>query len=221
MNNQPYNICFSSKEKERIEKIIEEVGILLEDFIRLRILMPDKICFATKEELLTAEDATLRTLQLNLNFISEHSDDSEWANKLNPEFALGSIRILELSNKFDNDIRIKVHNAVKKYSTERLSDIRDCTEMMAIVLDNEEVDYSAFCDTKNAPLKYIRAKVLVPAEEVTDSVERCLENEKKMSDLISRYKDVKVNRFNIDRVYKELVMLSYGAIRDYLEIVSV
>ena len=93
--------------------------------------------------------------------------------------------------------------------------------MMAIVLDNEEVDYSAFCDTKNAPLKYIRAKVLVPAEEATDSVERCLENEKKMSDLISRYKDVKVNRFNIDRVYKELVMLSYGAIRDYLEIVSV
>ena len=56
---------------------------------------------------------------------------------------------------------------------------------------------------------------------MTDSVERCLENEKKMSDLISRYKDVKVNRFNIDRVYKELVMLSYGAIRDYLEIVSV
>ncbi|MGN1051201.1 MAG: hypothetical protein ACI4QE_02755, partial [Acutalibacteraceae bacterium] len=81
MSNEFFNIniVFTKEEKSLIEKLAKKTELTVKDFVRLNILMPDKISFTSMDERNKALVATMEMLQSNLRFISEHGD------KLNPE----------------------------------------------------------------------------------------------------------------------------------------
>ena len=240
-SNFRVDIPFTKKEKTLIEKTAREAGLTVENFIRLRLIMSDRICFASKSDRSTAIEATMTMLQSNLSFISEHNGDSSWAGKLNPQIVLNAVGLIQHTNEFDDRIKIKVHTAIKEnfalISADKTDDIdlenstpedlskklpspSECTEKVSVSLDNAVLDYSAFCDTQKSCPKYLRMKVLVPARTATDSLDHCLENKQAALKLTRQYKNKKINRYNADSVTNELIRLSYKSVLDYLSIVS-